>query len=163
VLGVGDRGCQDIVDDGGGVAFAEAQRLARSVDVLTPDQVEHLPGLVRRHADVSGNRTRPRLPLGRGPAPMGLAGALHGTLVDLLQQVLVDERPLLQAARHSYLRAPRERRRLMMSFWEGLLLSLVRPSGLPHGDTGWRPPEDLPSPPPRGWSTGFMATPRVCG
>ena len=39
----------------------------------------------------------------------------------------------------------------------------VRPSGLPHGDTGCRPPELLPSPPPSGWSTGFMATPRVCG
>ena len=50
-----------------------------------------------------------------------------------------------------------------MSFWDGLVLSRVRPSGLPHGDTGWRPPEVLPSPPPCGWSTGFMATPRVCG
>ena len=39
----------------------------------------------------------------------------------------------------------------------------VRPSGLPHGDTGCRPPDDLPSPPPSGWSTGFMATPRVWG
>ena len=51
----------------------------------------------------------------------------------------------------------------MISFWDGLFLSRVRPSGLPHGDTGWRPPEVLPSPPPRGWSTGFMATPRVWG
>ena len=42
-------------------------------------------------------------------------------------------------------------------------VSRVRPSGLPQGDTGWRPPELLPSPPPRGWSTGFMATPRVWG
>src|SRR6185312_7777466 len=39
----------------------------------------------------------------------------------------------------------------------------VRPSGLPHGETGWRPPEVLPSPPPYGWSTGFMATPRTVG
>src|SRR3712207_7227671 len=39
----------------------------------------------------------------------------------------------------------------------------VRPSGWPQGDTGWRPPEVLPSPPPCGWSTGFMATPRTVG
>src|SRR3954470_7754155 len=35
--------------------------------------------------------------------------------------------------------------------------------GRPHGDTGWRPPDLLPSPPPSGWSTGFIATPRTCG
>src|SRR6266540_1265713 len=53
------------------------------------------------------------------------------------------------------------RRRIILS--ESLLRRRVRPSGLPHGLTGWRPPELLPSPPPSGWSTGFMATPRVCG
>src|SRR5205807_8822679 len=63
----------------------------------------------------------------------------------------------------SYLRLPRVRRRRMMSFWDGLVLSRVRPSALPHGDTGWRPPDDLHSPPPSGWSTGLMATPRVWG
>ena len=39
-------------------------------------------------------------------------------------------------------------------------------SGLPScptGCVGWRPPLDLPSPPPSGWSTGFMATPRTLG
>src|SRR4051794_27919081 len=35
--------------------------------------------------------------------------------------------------------------------------------GLPQGVTGWRPPEVRPSPPPCGWSTGFLATPRVSG
>jgi hypothetical protein len=35
--------------------------------------------------------------------------------------------------------------------------------GLPHGLTGWRPPEVLPSPPPCGWSTGFITTPRTVG
>src|SRR5918997_1241125 len=39
----------------------------------------------------------------------------------------------------------------------------VRPSFLPQGLTWWRPPEDLPSPPPSGWSTGFIATPRTDG
>ena len=32
-------------------------------------------------------------------------------------------------------------------------------AGLAHGVTEGRPPEDFPSPPPWGWSTGFMATP----
>src|SRR5471032_980817 len=36
----------------------------------------------------------------------------------------------------------------------------------PHGETiCWRPPPplDLPCPPPFGWSTGFLATPREIG
>src|SRR5919107_2924801 len=37
------------------------------------------------------------------------------------------------------------------------------PSTLPQGEVGGRPPELLPSPPPGGWSTGFMATPRPLG
>jgi hypothetical protein len=60
-------------------------------------------------------------------------------------------------------RAPRVRRRRTISLSDGFLARRVRPSGLPHGETGWRPPEVLPSPPPSGWSTGFMATPRVWG
>src|ERR1043165_488863 len=45
-----------------------------------------------------------------------------------------------------------------------LLLRVLNPRvGCPHGVTGCRPPEVLPSPPPCGWSTGFMATPRLCG
>src|SRR5512147_2635881 len=45
-----------------------------------------------------------------------------------------------------------------------LLFRVLAPLvGLPHGVTGWRPPEVLPSPPPCGWSTGFMTTPRLCG
>src|SRR5213593_1877498 len=32
---------------------------------------------------------------------------------------------------------------------------------LPHGEQGCLPPDDLPSPPPIGWSTGFIATPRT--
>src|SRR6202050_4464868 len=63
----------------------------------------------------------------------------------------------------TYRRAPRVRRRRTIIALDFLFRDRVRPSGLPHGDTGWRPPEDLPSPPPSGWSTGFMATPRVCG
>src|ERR1043165_9953612 len=45
-----------------------------------------------------------------------------------------------------------------------LLLRVRAPLvGLPQGVTGWRPPEVRPSPPPCGWSTGFLATPRVSG
>src|SRR6476469_8497508 len=55
------------------------------------------------------------------------------------------------------------RRRRTMSLSLGLCALRVRPSGLPHGLTGWRPPEVLPSPPPCGWSTGFITTPRTVG
>jgi hypothetical protein len=35
--------------------------------------------------------------------------------------------------------------------------------GFPQGVTEDRPPEVLPSPPPCGWSIGFIATPRTWG
>src|SRR5580658_10824949 len=45
-----------------------------------------------------------------------------------------------------------------------LLLRVLNPRvGWPPGVTGCRPPEVLPSPPPCGWSTGFMVTPRLVG
>src|SRR5215204_3996010 len=50
-----------------------------------------------------------------------------------------------------------------MYLLDALFFFRVRPSFLPHGDAGCRPPEDLPSPPPSGWSTGFIATPRTVG
>src|SRR6056297_3011440 len=52
-----------------------------------------------------------------------------------------------------------------MSFCDALLVSRVRWPlvGLPQGVTGWRPPEVRPSPPPWGWSIGFIATPRTAG
>src|SRR6266487_3093895 len=48
---------------------------------------------------------------------------------------------------------------------DSLCLRRVRlPSvGTPQGVTGWRPPFDFPSPPPCGWSTGFIAEPRTVG
>src|SRR5688572_15620035 len=55
------------------------------------------------------------------------------------------------------------RRRTMRrseSFRLRVFLPLAR---RPHGEVGCRPPEDFPSPPPIGWSTGFMATPRTLG
>src|SRR5690606_37169628 len=81
-------------------------------------------------------------------------------------QVLVDEGALLEASWHrrgsSHRFLPDRRRRTIRRLL-GLLRLRVRPSGWPHGDTGWRPPEVLPSPPPCGWSTGFMTTPRTVG
>src|SRR5678815_680626 len=52
-------------------------------------------------------------------------------------------------------------RLLTMNFCVRLLCRVLAPLvGLPQGVTGWRTPEVLPSPPPCGWSTGFMTTPR---
>src|ERR1700755_1777996 len=52
----------------------------------------------------------------------------------------------------------------MMNLSVVLFVRVLAPLvGLPHGVTGLRPPEVLPSPPPCGWSTGFMATPRTVG
>src|SRR5438046_8026828 len=52
----------------------------------------------------------------------------------------------------------------MMNLVVDLFLRVFLPLvGKPHGVTGWRPPEVRPSPPPCGWSTGFLATPRVSG
>src|SRR5438552_15789514 len=44
-----------------------------------------------------------------------------------------------------------------------LLLLRVFFSRTPHGVHGCRPPDDFPSPPPSGWSIGFIATPRTDG
>src|SRR6185503_6242151 len=48
---------------------------------------------------------------------------------------------------------------------EGLRGLRVLPpfASTPVADTGCRPPDVRPSPPPCGWSTGFMETPRLCG
>src|SRR5581483_2437244 len=51
-----------------------------------------------------------------------------------------------------------------MNFVVRLFLRVLAPLvGLPHGVTGWRPPLVRPSPPPCGWSIGFMAVPRTEG
>src|SRR5215468_3553161 len=49
---------------------------------------------------------------------------------------------------------------LVVDLLRRVFLPLV---GKPQGVTGWRPPEVRPSPPPCGWSIGFMETPRLCG
>src|SRR5580765_6429717 len=53
-------------------------------------------------------------------------------------------------------------RRRRMSESLSLRLRVLSPFAIcPQGEHGCRPPEDLPSPPPIGWSTGFIATPRT--
>src|SRR6202034_85282 len=53
----------------------------------------------------------------------------------------------------------------MIAEFEGFRRRRVLPplASLPVGEHGLRPPEVLPSPPPIGWSTGFIATPRTVG
>src|SRR5258708_24201043 len=54
--------------------------------------------------------------------------------------------------------------RLTINLSVRLLLRVLYPRvGWPQGVTGLRPPDVLPSPPPCGWSTGFIETPRLCG
>src|SRR5581483_8112249 len=147
-----------------GVVLERARR-GELTELVTDHRLGHVHGHVLATV-VDGDGVADHVGDDRGAAAPRLDDLLLAPaveVVDLLQQVVVDERPLLQAARHGYLRSPRVRRRRTISFCDGLFLLRVRPSGLPHGDTGWRPPELLPSPPPSGWSTGFMATPRVCG
>src|SRR3954470_5906791 len=111
---------------------------------------------VPEHVRDDRRATRPRLD--------HVLAALVVLVVHLLEQVVVDERALLQTAWHWLLpqRFLFVRRRRTIS-WSLALRRRVRPSGLPFGFTGWRPPDVLPSPPPCGWSTGFIATPRTVG
>src|SRR3954451_932394 len=93
----------------------------------------------------------------RAPRP-GADDGLGASLVlrvHLGEQVVVDERALLQAAWH-LCRTPlpaqrfllaRRRRTIMASLAFRLR---VRPSGLPFGLTGWRPPRVLPNGKPEG-------------
>src|SRR3954462_9660407 len=111
---------------------------------------------------VGDDRRAPR------PGADDVLGALVVLCVHLGEQVVVDERALLEAAWH-VCRTPLPAQRFLLvrrrrTIRASLAFRLrVRPSGLPLGFTGWRPPEVLPSPPPCGWSTGFIATPRTVG
>src|SRR5258707_15880480 len=84
----------------------------------------------------------------------------------LLEQIAVDERALPDRTPHGavlvyFFRAWRlEMMNLVVDLFLRVFLPLV---GKPHGVTGCRPPEVRPSPPPCGWSIGFIETPRLCG
>src|SRR5213075_1152650 len=81
--------------------------------------------------------------------------------VDLLEKRRFDEWSLFYAACHYCVAFPRFRPRIISLVLAFFLCLVFGPSGLPQGLTGGRPPEVLPSPPPSGWSTGFLATPRT--
>src|SRR5437763_4388770 len=53
----------------------------------------------------------------------------------------------------------------MMAELDGLRFLRVLPplASTPVGEHGCRPPFERPSPPPIGWLTGFIDTPRLCG
>src|SRR5881296_3501950 len=53
----------------------------------------------------------------------------------------------------------------MIAEFDGLRFFRVLPplASTPVGLHGCRPPEVRPSPPPIGWLTGFIDTPRLCG
>src|SRR6185437_8447200 len=103
------------------------------------------------------DRRRPR------PGPDHLLGVGGVHRLDPRHQALLDERALLARATHR-LPFPRRRPRTIARSESLPFLRVRKPSvGLPHGVTGWRPAVVWPSPPPCGWSTGFIATPRVCG
>src|SRR2546427_1632977 len=102
---------------------------------------------------------------GRGPRPSAdhllVAGLVHR--LNPAQQPLLHERPFLRAPTQRFSFPRRRPRTINLS--DSLCFRRVRlPSvGTPQGVTGWRPPFDLPSPPPCGWSTGFIAEPRTVG
>src|SRR5215469_5740212 len=97
------------------------------------------------------------------PRPDNLLFEAAVQQLDLLHQVIVYKRPLFQRTAQDFLLTTRGAasyffsRLLTMKRSVCLLFRVLYPRvGFPHGVTGWRPPEVRPSPPPRGWSTGFM-------
>src|SRR5204862_6622339 len=101
---------------------------------------------------------------GARPRPEHLLAVGGGELFYARQQPLFHPRALLAGAAHLCFPLPRLRPRTISASERLFCLRVRYPSvGTPHGVTGWRPAVVEPSPPPCGWSTGFMAVPRVCG
>src|SRR6266480_1596469 len=89
---------------------------------------------------------------GAAPRP-GLEDLLLVLVVqgrELLEQRRLHVRALLYRACHYWVAFPRLRPRTMSFVDAFFLCRVLRPSGLPHGLVGGRPPELLPSPPPSG-------------
>src|SRR5262249_34199000 len=104
---------------------------------------------------------------GRAPAPDPdhLVTAGRARRLRFLEQITVDERTFPNRTRHDVLVYFFRAWRLAMM---NLVVYLLRRAFLPlvrkpHGVTGCRPPDVRPSPPPCGWSIGFIDTPRLCG
>src|SRR5690606_33187238 len=234
---VRDGRVEHLGDRPGGGPLRQLEQVARLAHGEAPDEVQHLPRLVGRHAGVAVLRAHARALVGlalvvgdgshqrrpfadfswpawnlnvrvganspslwptidsvtytgtclRPSCTAMVCPTMSGMIVDRRDQVLMTvfwpfslrsstflrrwsstNGPFLRLRgivlpRSDHRREPRVRRLRTISFWAGLLVSRVRPSGLPHGDTGWRPPEVLPSPTPCGRTTGLIATPRAWG
>ena len=86
-----------------------------------------------------------------GPSLDYSLGILLIQRINLLLKVIVYEWTLFQTTWHlriSYRLLLLGRRRTIS--WSLAFFLRVRTSGLPQGETGWRPPEVFPSPPPCG-------------
>src|SRR2546430_11153805 len=158
----------------GGLALG--RRALRAVAAEQPRGRE-LAELVAHHVlrDVHGdelvpvvNRQRMTHEIGRddaAPRPR-LEHLLLALLVqdpDLLEERGLHVVALLDGPYHYCVAFPRLRPRTMSFVDDFFLCRVFFPSTLPQGEVGGRPPEVLPSPPPSGWSTGFIATPRTRG
>src|SRR5262245_21418922 len=119
---------------------------------------DHLLGHQHRNvlvAVVDAERQPDELRQDRGAAAPDLDHLIAGRTARgfrLLQQIAVDEWTLPDGTRHSlrpyFFRAWRL---ATINLCVDLLLRVFLPLvGLPHGVTGWRPPEVRPSPPPCG-------------
>src|SRR5262245_18356115 len=105
---------------------------------------------------------------GRAPAPDPdhLVAARRARRLRLLEQIAVNERTFTNRTRHDAVLAYlfRAWRLAMKNLVVDLFLRVFLPMlEKPHGVTGCRPPEVRPSPPPCGWSIGFIDTPPLCG
>src|SRR5256885_15072715 len=147
-----------------GVAAEHPRRreLAELVaDHLLADEDGHVLAAVvdrdRMPDHLREDRRRPR------PGADHLLAARLVHPVDATHQPLFDERALFARSAHRLSLPLRLARTINLS--DSLCLRRVRLPrvGTPQGVTGWRPPFDLPSPPPCGWSTGFIAEPRTVG
>src|SRR5688500_7120412 len=94
---------------------------------------------------------------------LALAALVH--VVDAAEQARVDEWSLLDGTTHLSAPQPRPYRRRTISLLLLFFLTRVRRpmAGLPHLVFGGMPVGCLPSPPPCGWSFGFIAEPRTVG
>src|SRR5213083_265956 len=127
-----------------------------SVGELAELVAHHVLGHVDRNelvAVVHGERVPDEVGRdGAAPRP-GLEDLLLVLVVqgrELLEQRRLHVRALLYRACHYWVAFPRLRPRTMSFVDAFFLCRVLRPSGLPHGLVGGRPPELLPSPPPSG-------------
>src|SRR3989454_850010 len=164
---------RDLRRSGFAFLLRRAARVVAAEQARMRELAELVPHHVLRHVDrnelvavVHGERVPDEVGRnGAAPRP-GLEDLLLILVVqgrELLEQRRLHIRALLYRTCHYWVAFPRLRPRTMSLVDAFFLCRVLRPSGLPHGLVGGRPPELLPSPPPSGWSTGFMATPRTRG